>query len=160
MMRMRSLLIMFILLVLLAVGAPALAQELVTNTPVVEVVATTEPAPVQDESPAEESVGLVLSTIREVLPWLVAIVLVVLLMALILGRTAIIQLGASVPAFVYEAGKGALLASVEQAERHVELTATTIDDEALNELKVQISSLIKQIEELRAQVTPTVFPQG
>lgn len=158
MMRMRSLLIMFILLVLLAVGAPALAQDLVTNTPV--VVATAEPIPDLVESPAEESVGLVLSTIREVLPWLVAIVLVVLLMALILGRTAIIQLGASVPAFVYEAGKGALLASVEQAERHVELTATTIDDEALNELKVQISSLIKQIEELRAQVTPTVFPQG
>jgi hypothetical protein len=151
--RFRLLPIMFILLAVLLVGLPVAAQDLVTNTPAGEVIATaevTEPAPVETPAPPvvePTEPGLTM----QITPYLVGIVIVVLVIAGVLLRTAIIQLGASVPLLAYQTAKGAGLAALEQVGNYVLTTESKTDDEAYKELRKMFEQLVIQIEEQRAQ---------
>ncbi len=146
---------LFVLLFsLLFVVGMAAAQDapLETNTPV--AVVTLEPvltpAPV-DEAPAP---------VEPAAPWwsenfgMIAIVIGALVIMIVTQqmtiRGAIVQLGSSVPGYVYAGAKTTLNEGLAAVEGSVLKTTTTLDDEALKAIREVVAGVLADIDKQRA----------
>lgn len=148
---MRSRLIPVILILMLVLSGMSMVsaqEDLVTNTPAGEVITTLEPVPTAapDVPPVVDAVP---TWFDRIMPWAGSIAIVSLIIFGILGRTVLVQLGASTPLAAFNIARGGAVAGLDALGDYVAITETTIDDEAYAELRKSFDALVKEIEAQR-----------
>lgn len=156
---------LLIILLLLSIALPTLAQEstevptdlpptseVITATPVdtatpeatIEPTATPVPEP---EPPTPPSTDWSL-----LIPWIGAAILVGAIGLFVVLRTALVQLGKSVPLPAWEIGKGTTKTLYEQLMQFFSRTPNTVDDYLGGEAGKMLEDYFKEVDQLRAEV--------
>lgn len=152
-----------------AVSVPALAQdtstaEFPTETPFISETAT--PIETATESPTETATVTPSPTPvppvdpepptpidwNLIIPWIGAAILVICIGGFTVLRTALVQLGRSVPLPAWEVGKSVTNTFYEQLMKLFGRTPTPIDDYVGAEGRKKLDDYFKEVEELRAKL--------
>lgn len=141
---MRKLFVLAILLTSL-LAAPAFAQtgEPTAAPPTVE--ATAEPTPAPDVPPVDPAPDGNSELLSILLPWVGAIIIILIIGFTIVARAAIVEGAKQAPAFVVDAAVSALTTLFDRAGEYVRDTPNTVDDESLAELRRRFDELVAEI---------------
>lgn len=92
--------------------------------------------------------------------FLVVIVLIALVLSLALSHKTThdlaVQVGASVPAFVYQGGKATISSGLDQLDIEAKSTPEPFDDEAVDRIRAIVATYLSEVDSARN--TPPATP--
>lgn len=157
-MKMRSVVLMVVLFLMVVGIAGVSAQDDVTETaaPTVEVTeVAAPPVEVTEIAPEPGEVVVIDNPVpvpdySQLLPFATVIIVALLLAVVAIAGVAIVKVAALAPQWTVEAGYMALQEGFKEAVKYTKTTPTTLDDVAVEQLRVAVDDLKRQIDEMRA----------
>lgn len=152
--------IMVALLLVMSIAVSVFAQDATEVPPTIEVfetptevpTETATPAPTATPVPEPEPPAPPATDWNLLIPWIGAAVLVICIGLFIVLRTALVQLGKSVPLPAWEIGKGTSKTLYEQLMQFFGRTPNTVDDYLGGEAGKLLEDYIKEVDRLRAEL--------